>query len=100
MRRVWAAVAAYTALLIRYPDSHIERKYGSQHNDWIREQMQKVDVALNHYTKSELMSLLYQVDQAFKAKHINPGTTADLTVATLLTIFLDDLLTLTSQADG
>jgi triphosphoribosyl-dephospho-CoA synthase len=86
-------VAVYVALLGRYPDSHIERKYGSSHNSWVQEQILKVDYALNHYAKPELMAELYRIDGEFKAKNINPGTTADLTVATLLTLFLDELLT-------
>jgi triphosphoribosyl-dephospho-CoA synthase len=91
--KAWAAVAVYTELLSRFPDSHIERKYGSCHNSWVREQILKVDYALNHYAKPELIAELYRIDSEFKAKNINPGTTADLTVATLLTIFLDELLT-------
>jgi triphosphoribosyl-dephospho-CoA synthase len=88
----WAAVAVYAALLCHYPDSHIVRKYGNQHNDWVSEQMSLVERALLSYTTSELIDLLYKVDQDFKAKGINPGTTADITVATILVIFLDDLL--------
>jgi triphosphoribosyl-dephospho-CoA synthase len=32
-----------------------------------------------------------ELDQAFKEKKINPGTSADLTVATVLAALLDDL---------
>ena len=91
--KAWAAVAVYVALLSRYPDSHIERKYGNQHNNWVREQILEISNALMHYAKRDLINLLYKVDQKFKAKNINPGTTADLTVATMLTLFLDELLT-------
>jgi triphosphoribosyl-dephospho-CoA synthase len=82
----------YTALLSRYPDSHIERKYGNQHNSWVSEQMLKIGYALTNYAKPDLIHLLYQVDKDFKARRINPGTTADITVATILVIFLDELL--------
>jgi triphosphoribosyl-dephospho-CoA synthase len=54
--------------------------------------MLQVDYALTNYAKPDLIQLLYQVDQDFKAKRINPGTTADITVATILVIFLDELL--------
>lgn len=90
--RNWAAVSVYVALLSRYPDSHIQRKYGNQHNNWVSEHMLAIDHALTHCTKLDLMNLLYQVDADFKSKNINPGTTADLTVATLLVSFLDELL--------
>jgi triphosphoribosyl-dephospho-CoA synthase len=38
------------------------------------------------------MPMLHRLDQTFKAKRINPGTTADLTVATLLVVFLEKLI--------
>ena len=88
----WAAVSVYTALLSRYPDSHIERKYGCQYNNWVNQQMLAVDHALTHATRLNLIDLLFKVDADFKSKGINPGTTADLTVGTLLVIFLDELL--------
>jgi RimK family alpha-L-glutamate ligase len=91
LNRDWAAVAVYTALLSRYPDSHVMRKYGNQHNGWISEQMLIVDHAVTHYARLDLINLLYKVDQDFKSKGINPGTTADLTVATMFVIFLEKL---------
>jgi triphosphoribosyl-dephospho-CoA synthase len=96
----WAAVSVYIALLSHYPDSHIMRKYGNQHNRWVSEQMSRIDFALKTYAKSELIDLLYKVDQDFKEKSINPGTTADLTVATILVIFLDELLAVISKTDS
>lgn len=90
--KCWAAVSVYTALLSCYADSHIERKYGNQHNNWVKEQILLIDYALTNYTKPDLIDLLYQIDQKFKVKLINPGTTADITVATILVIFLDELL--------
>jgi triphosphoribosyl-dephospho-CoA synthase len=38
------------------------------------------------------LPLLYSMDQELKAKGVNPGTMADLTVATVLTVFLEDVL--------
>lgn len=90
--KCWAAVSVYAGLLSRYADSHIERKYGNHHNNWVCEQMLLVDYALTNYAKPDLIHLLYKVDQDFKVKRINPGTTADITVATILVIFLDELL--------
>jgi len=96
----WAAVSVYTALLNRYPDSHIVRKYGNQYNRWVSEQMSMVDEALKTYAKPDLIALLYKVDQDFKSKRINPGTTADITVATILVIFLEELLAVNSQTES
>jgi triphosphoribosyl-dephospho-CoA synthase len=82
----------YAAFLSRYADSHVVRKYGDQHNSWISEQMSVVEQALTTYARSDLIDLLHKVDQDFKAKSINPGTTADTTVATILVVLLNDLL--------
>jgi triphosphoribosyl-dephospho-CoA synthase len=88
----WAALAVYVALLGRYPDSHIERKYGGQYHSWVSEQMTVIAQALTHLPRPELVALLYKIDADFKSKNINPGTTADMTVATVLVKFLDELL--------
>ncbi|MCK5478941.1 MAG: triphosphoribosyl-dephospho-CoA synthase, partial [Methylococcales bacterium] len=36
--QLWAAVSVFTGLLSRFPDSHIERKYGKKHTGWVLEQ--------------------------------------------------------------
>ncbi len=87
---IWAAVSVYTGLLSTYPDSHIERKHGKKHSGWVLEQMTTVDDALLNTNRPEqLVPMLHEVDRMFKAKGINPGTTADLTVATVLINFME-----------
>jgi len=91
--RNWAALSVFSALLSRYPDSHIERKYGTQYSDWVTEQMTKVHKALVMTDNPEsLIPMLYSIDKAFKSKAINPGTTADMTVATVLVYLLEQLV--------
>ncbi len=91
--RNWAALSVFSALLSRYPDSHIERKYGTQYSDWVAEQMTKVHNALTTADNPELLiPMLHSIDQAFKGKAINPGTTADMTVATVLVCLLEQLV--------
>jgi triphosphoribosyl-dephospho-CoA synthase len=88
--QVWAAVLVYTRLLSTFPDSHIERKFGDKHSGWVLEQMTTVDDALLNTSKPEqLVPMLHEVDRKFKAKGINPGTTADLTVATVLIVLME-----------
>ncbi|MCK5120692.1 MAG: triphosphoribosyl-dephospho-CoA synthase [Methylococcales bacterium] len=83
--QTWAAAAVFTGLLSRFPDSHIERKYGDKYTGWVLKQITTVDDALLDTTDPEqLLPMLHEVDRQFKAKDINPGTTADLTVATVL----------------
>ncbi len=88
--QAWAAVSVFTGLLSRYPDSHVERKYGDKYSGWVLKQMITVDDALlNTKRPEQLVPMLHEVDRKFKAKGINPGTTADLTVATVLVVLME-----------
>jgi len=86
----WAAVFVFTGLLSKFPDSHIERKYGNEHSGWVLKKIIAVDDALlNTQNPKQLISMLHKVDREFKAKGINPGTTADLTVATVFVVMME-----------
>jgi len=88
----WATSAVYTGLLSKFSDSHIERKYGDKYSGWVLEQFITVDDALLKTSNPEqLLPMLHDVDRQFKDKGINPGTTADLTVATVLIILMEAL---------
>jgi len=88
--RAWAASTVFTGLLSTIPDSHIERKYSDKYSGWVRKQIITVDDALlNTDDPEQLIPILHEVDRAFKDKSINPGTTADLTVATVLIILME-----------
>lgn len=90
--QIWTVSAVFTGLLSRFPDSHIERKYGDKYSGWVRKQITTVDDALlNTRNPEQLLPMLHEVDRAFKDKGINPGTTADLTVATVLIILMEAL---------
>ncbi len=89
----WAAVAVYADLLSHYPDSHIERKYGDQYAEMVASRMIQLSNELSNTEHPDLlMPLLHSIDQELKSKRINPGTTADMTVATVLTVFLESFL--------
>lgn len=88
----WAALTVFAEMLARFPDSHIERKYGKQYSEWIAEQMAELCKAIKAADKpDDVLPLLYRIDEAFKAKKVNPGTTADITVATVLVVLLEQL---------
>jgi triphosphoribosyl-dephospho-CoA synthase len=90
--REWAGVFVFTGLLRRFSDSHIERKYGDKHSGWVLEQMITVDDALlGTHDPEQLLPMLHEVDRQFKDKGINPGTTADLTVATVFVVLMETL---------
>ncbi|MGZ8223640.1 MAG: triphosphoribosyl-dephospho-CoA synthase [Methylobacter sp.] len=89
----WAAVAVYADLLSRFPDSHIERKYGNQYSEMMAGKMALLSEELSKTDNPErLIPLLHRIDQEFKSKGVNPGTTADMTVATVLAVFLEDII--------
>lgn len=89
-KQEWAAVSVFAGLLRKYPDSHIERKYGTKYSGWVLEQIIPVDDALlNTDEPEQLIPMLHEVDRRFKAESINPGTTADLTVATVLVYLME-----------
>lgn len=88
----WAALTVFAEMLAQYPDSHIERKYGKQYSEWIAEQMTLLCKAMETAkTLEEVLPMLHTIDEAFKAKKINPGTTADITVASVLVVLLEQL---------
>jgi triphosphoribosyl-dephospho-CoA synthase len=89
----WAAVFVFSGLLEQYPDTHIERKFGNRFTRMVTERMTAVNLMLSQSDRPEsAMQLLYEVDAEFKSSGVNPGTTADLTVACLLAVRLENLL--------
>ena len=88
----WAALTVFAEMLAQYPDSHIERKYGKQYSEWIAEHMSLLCKAMETAkTLDEVLPMLHNIDKIFKVKKINPGTTADMTVATVLVVLLEQL---------
>jgi triphosphoribosyl-dephospho-CoA synthase len=92
----WAAVSVYVGLLCQFPDSHIERKYGGLHSEMVASKMAQLSSELSKAERPEYtLPLLYSIDHDFKSRGLNPGTMADMTVATVLTVFLEDVIKLT-----
>lgn len=89
----WSALSVYSLLLSHYPDSHIERKYGKVYSEWISAEMSSLYENMKLAEGFEqLLPRLYELDELLKSKNINPGTTADLTVATVLAYRLEQLI--------
>lgn len=83
-RPAWATTAVYLYWLAHYADSHVVRKYGKEVTDALQK------AAHGHYVdflKQDNPKLylptLRAFDATLKDQGINPGTSADLTVATL-----------------
>ncbi|TAK61895.1 triphosphoribosyl-dephospho-CoA synthase [Methylobacter sp.] len=90
--RNWAAAAVYIDMLSQFPDSHIERKYGNQYSEMVATKMAQLSEELSKTDNPEqIKPLLFCLDQEFKHCGINPGTTADMIVATVFAAFLEEL---------
>lgn len=78
----WAVAAVYLAFLARFPDTHIHRKHGQAAAEAVRRRAAALDRRLLAAADpAELHEALLAFDRALKADGLNPGTSADLTVA-------------------
>lgn len=90
---MWPTVFAYLAFLTAFPDSHIGRKQGSATAIAVKAQARTILAALHtRQDENERQNLLAEFDRRLKGEGINPGTSADLTVAALLVRNLRDNL--------
>jgi triphosphoribosyl-dephospho-CoA synthase len=80
----WAVSSTYLGFLGAFRDSHIQRKFGLETADTVMNEARKLDRLLSGTADPRvILSDLQEFDSALKEKDINPGTSADLTVATL-----------------
>ena len=88
-RPAWAVTATYLAFLAGFEDSHIARKYGNQVAKAIQQEAKKHFQSFTSQENPKLyQATLLAWDTELKKRGINPGTSADLTVATLFAIRL------------
>ena len=81
----WALTGVYLTFLKKFNDSHIVRNKGNKIATSVKKEAKKYYFFLKrnkNLTKIKKKLLIF--DKKLKSKKINPGTTADLTVATLL----------------
>ncbi|RUV76665.1 MAG: triphosphoribosyl-dephospho-CoA synthase [Mesorhizobium sp.] len=82
---MWPTVFAYMAFLAGFPDSHVVRNHGAETANQARQEALAVQAALHaNDDDASRIRLLMGLDRRLKADNVNPGTSADLTVATLL----------------
>lgn len=80
----WAAARVYLGFLAHIPDTLIERKFGERVATQVREEARPIESSFTECPSPEAMSgPLIAFDRALKERGLNPGTSADLTVATL-----------------
>lgn len=89
----WAATAVHLTYMAAMNDTHIERKQGGSAADDVRRRAgQHAAAMLRLDNPKPYQRPLLQFDAELKAAGLNPGTSADLTVATLLADALERLL--------
>ncbi len=89
----WAATAVYLGLLAREPDTHVARKFGLDVAREVSAEAGRWETRLMRCRHpQELVPALLEWDRRLKRRGINPGTTADLTVASLFALSLQAIL--------
>jgi triphosphoribosyl-dephospho-CoA synthase len=80
----WAVTRVYLGFLAHLPDTLIERKFGTRTATLVREEAAPIEASLTECQAPEAMTApLTAFDRALKERGLNPGTSADLTVATV-----------------
>jgi triphosphoribosyl-dephospho-CoA synthase len=87
--QAWATTALYLGFMANLLDSHIVRKYGDDLAKLVMAEAQVLEIEYWAIDNPKLIQQkLLEWDASLKLRKINPGTSADLTVATLLASFL------------
>ena len=82
--RKWATSALFLSYLRYYPDSLIERKFGLLKAREISDMISDLEMELCHSdTPNRYEVQLLEIDRHLKRNLINPGTSADLTAASI-----------------
>jgi triphosphoribosyl-dephospho-CoA synthase len=88
----WAATGLYLEWLSRVPDSHVVRKHGLPAARWVAARSASIGARLLGRARPQgLLRELYALDAELKQAGINPGTTADMIVASALAVELGGL---------
>ena len=85
----WATTSVYLGFLGLFPDSHIARTRGAAAAETVRRRAAVLDRRFQGCRRPpDMRRALLDFDAELKAAEQNPGTSADLTVATLLAVRL------------
>ena len=96
----WATLATFLGFLSAFPDSHIARKFGAETARCVQGTALNFARMLQAAEQADqLLPALLTWDSALKAKAVNPGTSADLTVATLFVHRLRTILPSVRNSD-
>ena len=80
----WVTTYVYLGFLAHIPDTLIERKFGADAASEVCDEARPIEAGLSQCSAPEEMAApLAAFDRSLKERGLNPGTSADLTVATL-----------------
>lgn len=91
--QAWATTALYLGFLTRQLDSHVVRKYGEAlANEIMKEAADMQSLYWATENPKLVQKSLLAWDASLKSRNINPGTTADLTVACLMVSNFEEIV--------
>ena len=93
-----AVTTLHMAYLTYFPDSHIARKHGTTVAEEVRAEARQRAPLWQPIAQCNTLPQLLEFDADLKRRGLNPGTTADLVVATLFASFVCDALGLSRAA--
>ena len=96
----WATTRAYMDFLAAFADSHILRKHGAHVAESVRVDAAALAARLDAPRDERIVAELVAFDARLKSRNLNPGSSADLTVASLLALACEDMLVKDSRAQG
>ena len=96
--KTYAITTLHMKYLATWPDSHVGRKYGEDVANTLKERIQALSHLYQPVATPKSHDKLLALDQDLKRDGLNPGTTADLVVATLFTERLIELISLRNLA--
>ena len=88
----WTTTYVYLGFLAHIPDTLIERKFGGAAASEVRDEARPIEAGFSQCRRpEEMVAPLTAFDRSLKERDLNPGTSADLTVATLFASALQAL---------
>jgi triphosphoribosyl-dephospho-CoA synthase len=94
----WATTLVFLDFLAGFPDSHIARKFGLDTARAVQREAAALRLTLPD-DPAAAFPVLLAFDRALKSRGLNPGTSADLTVASLLAVEAERIVAARSGRD-
>lgn len=80
---ILSTLTVYLTFLSSFPDSHVARKYGADAAQRVLSEARSFAAQFSSASRTQRIAAALKWDATLKRKRLNPGTSADLTVATL-----------------